>query len=68
MKEQMYLISEDKLIELLTAQHELNCLVEAGVDNWGWYMINRKDYIMTALYCHHLYLFTVLKYVEMCYT
>lgn len=41
----MYLISEDKLIELLTAQHELNCLIEAGVDNWSWYMINRQEYI-----------------------
>ena len=45
MKEQMYLISEDKLIELLTAQHELNCLMEAEVDNWSWYMINRQEYI-----------------------
>ena len=41
----MYLISEDKLIELLAAQHELNCLEEAGVDNWSWYMINRQEYI-----------------------
>ena len=49
MKEQMYLISEDKLIELLTAQHELNCLVEAGVDNWSWYMVNREDYIMNHM-------------------
>ena len=45
MKKQMYLISEDKLIELLTAQHELNCLIEAGVDNWSWYMTNRQEYI-----------------------
>lgn len=43
--ENRYIISESKLIELLAAYHYANCLDAEGVDNWSWYMTNRKEYL-----------------------
>lgn len=44
-----YIINEDRLKELLYDHYVLNCLYEAGVDNWFYYMENRTDYINSAL-------------------
>lgn len=43
--ENQYIISESELIDLLATYHYANCLDSAGVDNWSWYMINRKEYL-----------------------
>lgn len=43
--ENKYIISESKLIDLLVAYHYANCLEEAGVDNWIWYMTNKEKYL-----------------------
>jgi hypothetical protein len=43
--ENKYIISESKLIELLSAYHYANCLDAEGVDNWSWYMSNKKEYL-----------------------
>ena len=40
-----YIISEEKLKELLYNNEVLNCLYAGGVDNWQWYMENKHDYI-----------------------
>ena len=49
MRKQMYIISEAKLLELLEMKHELACLNAGGVDNWSWYMENRREYINETL-------------------
>lgn len=44
-----YKISEEELKELLYDHYVLDCLYEAGVDNWLYYMDNRIDFINLAL-------------------
>ena len=40
-----YIISKERLLELLKAENELNVLEEDGVDNWTWYMEGRRQYL-----------------------
>jgi hypothetical protein len=44
-----YLISEERLLELLEAENTLYCLEWDGVDNCSWYMEGRSCYIADAL-------------------
>ena len=44
-----YIISEERLLELLEAENTLCCLEWDGVDNWSWYMESRSRYIADAL-------------------
>lgn len=44
-----YIISEERLLELLEAENTLRCLEWDGVDNWSWYMESRSRYIAEAL-------------------
>lgn len=39
------IISEERLLELLKAENELNVLEGDGVDNWTWYMEGRRQYL-----------------------
>ena len=45
----LYIISEERLLELLEYEAELECLSAAGVDNWWGYCDNREEYIASAL-------------------
>lgn len=45
-----YIISEERLLELLEAEATLGCLEWDGVDNWEWYMESRKRFIAESLY------------------
>ena len=45
----LYIVSEERLLELLEAEAELECLSQAGVDNWWGYCENRDEYIASAL-------------------
>ena len=40
-----YIISKERLLELLKAEDELNVLERDGVDNWTWYMEGRRQYL-----------------------
>lgn len=40
-----YIISKERLLELLKAENELNVLEGDGVDNWIWYMEGRRQYL-----------------------
>lgn len=40
-----YIISKERLLELLKAENELNVLEGDGVDNWTWYMKGRRQYL-----------------------
>lgn len=40
-----YKVTEEDLLELLSAYHELQVLVRGGVDNLVWYMEGRKEYL-----------------------
>ena len=40
-----YIISKEKLLELLKAESILNVLEGDGVDNWTWYMEGRRQYL-----------------------
>lgn len=40
-----YIVSKERLLELLKAENELNVLEEDGVDNWTWYMESRRQYL-----------------------
>lgn len=40
-----YIISKERLLELLKAEDELNVLEGDGVDNWTWYMEGRRQYL-----------------------
>lgn len=40
-----YIISKERLLELLKAENELNVLEGDGVDNWTWYMEGRRQYL-----------------------
>lgn len=44
-----YIISEERLLELLEAEARLQCLEQDGVDNWTWYMEGREQFIADAL-------------------
>lgn len=44
-----YQISENDLLALLTIRNEYQCLEAEGVDNWEWYMENKKQFISEAL-------------------
>lgn len=44
-----YIVSEERLLELLEAENTLCCLNWDGVDNWSWYMESRERYIAEAL-------------------
>ena len=37
-----YIVSKERLLELLKAENELNVLEGDGVDNWTWYMEGRR--------------------------
>lgn len=43
--ENRYLVPESELIDLLATYHYANCLDAEGVDNWSWYMTNKKEYL-----------------------
>ena len=43
--ENKYLVPESELIDLLASYHYANCLDAEGVDNWSWYMTNKKEYL-----------------------
>ena len=43
--ENMYIISENELLDLLTSYYTLDYLEAEGVDNWSWYMENRREYL-----------------------
>lgn len=45
----IYLVTEDKLLNLLEAEHRLNCLERDGVDNWTWYMAGSAEYLSEIL-------------------
>lgn len=38
-----YIVSKERLLELLKAESELNVLEGCGVDNWTWYMECRRQ-------------------------
>ena len=40
-----YIISKERLLELLKAESVLNVLEGDGVDNWTWYMEGRRQYL-----------------------
>lgn len=40
-----YIVSKERLLELLKAENELNILEGDGVDNWTWYMESRRQYL-----------------------
>lgn len=40
-----YIISKERLLELLKAESVLNVLEGDGVDNWSWYMEGRRQYL-----------------------
>ena len=40
-----YIISKERLLELLKAEDQLNVLEQDGVDNWSWYMESRRQYL-----------------------
>ena len=44
-----YIVSEERLLELLENEARLQCLENDGVDNWMWYMEGRKRFIADAL-------------------
>lgn len=44
-----YIIEEKELLSLLIDRAILECLEEAGVDNWSWYMYNKEDYLAEAM-------------------
>lgn len=44
-----YIVSEERLLELLENEARFQCLENDGVDNWMWYMEGRKRFIADAL-------------------
>ncbi len=40
-----YIISKERLLELLKAESQLDVLEGDGVDNWSWYMEGRRQYL-----------------------
>lgn len=49
MKMQKYIVDEDRLLELLTAELELECLEAGGVDNWQWYGEGKQEFLLEAV-------------------
>lgn len=47
--ENIYLITEKRLLELLTSKLILSCLKRDGVDNWEWYMGGKDRFLADAL-------------------
>lgn len=45
----IYLITKERLLELLEAELKLSCLEYDGVDNWEWYMASRVNFIAELL-------------------
>ena len=43
--ENKYVISESKLIDLLSSYYYADCLDADGVDNWSWYMNSKEKYL-----------------------
>ena len=48
-KDSIYLITKKRLLELLEAEANLNCLEQDGVDNWTWYMEGKDCFLANAL-------------------
>ena len=44
-----YIITEERLLELLETEATLHCLENDGVDNWEWYMEGRCHFIADVL-------------------
>ena len=40
-----YIVSKERLLELLKAESILNVFEADGVDNWTWYMEGRRKYL-----------------------
>lgn len=40
-----YIVSKERLLELLKAENELNVLEGDGVDNQTWYMEGQRQYL-----------------------
>lgn len=45
----IYLITKERLLELLEAKLKLNCLERDGVDNWTWYMEGKYHFLAEVL-------------------
>lgn len=45
----IYLITKERLLELLEAELKLICLERDGVDNWEWYMEGSAEYLSEIL-------------------
>ena len=45
----IYLITKERLLELLEAELKLICLERDGVDNWTWYMAGSAEYLSEIL-------------------
>lgn len=45
----VYLVTEERLLELLEAELKLICLERDGVDNWEWYMEGAACYLSEIL-------------------
>lgn len=51
MRERMYLVSEDRLKELIEAELRLEAIRSGGVDNWEWCGESNCDFIQD--YCYY---------------
>ena len=51
-----YIVSKERLLELLKAENELNVLEGDGVDNWTWYMEAADSILKKVLKCMALIL------------
>ena len=47
--ENIYLITEKRLLKLLTSELTLSCLRRDGVDNWEWYMEGKAKFLSEIL-------------------
>ena len=45
----IYLITKERLLELLEAELKLSCLERDGVDNWTWYMEGKYHFLAEVL-------------------
>ena len=48
-KDKIYLITKERLLDLLIVEAHLNCLEQDGVDNWTWYMEGKDRFLSDAL-------------------
>lgn len=44
-----YIVSEERLRELLSAELQLQMLEAGGVDNWEWYGENRQLFLLDCI-------------------